>query len=290
MSNSVSSTRLGLLHPGAMGVTVGATLVAGGADVLWASAGRSDATRRRADAAGLRDVGSLDTLVGAAEAIVSVCPPDAASLVLEAVLACGFRGTYLDANAITPERAWSMAERAEAAGVRFVDGGIVGPPATAPGTTWLHLSGPAAGTLVDAFDAGPLAVSVVSDRVGDASALKMCYAAFTKGSTALLAAQLATARALGVQEALEVQWERDEPGSAERARERVQRVTAKAWRFEGEMHEIAATFATAGLPEGFHAAAADVYARLARFKDDPVRPSLETVLDALAPTGRAPTG
>jgi len=285
MSSSVGSTRFGLLHPGAMGATVGATLVAGGADVTWASEGRSDATRRRADAAGLRDVVSLDALVGGADAIVAVCPPDAAQVVMEAVLARGFRGTYLDANAIAPERAWRMVERAEDAGARFVDGGIVGPPATAHGTTWLHLSGTEAATLQHAFAAGPLAATVVSDRVGDASALKMCYAAFTKGSTALLAAQLATARALGVQEALEGQWERDEPGSAERARERVRRVTAKAWRFEGEMLEIAATFAAAGLPEGFHQAAAGVYARLARFKDDPERPPLEAVLDALARDG-----
>ncbi|TVR87808.1 MAG: DUF1932 domain-containing protein [Trueperaceae bacterium] len=282
MSSTAPSARFGLLHPGAMGVTVGATLVAGGADVTWASAGRSAATRRRAEAAGLRDVGSLDALVGGADTIVSVCPPDAASLVLEAVLALGFRGSYLDANAIAPERACSMAERAEAAGARFVDGGIVGPPATTHGTTWLHLSGPEARTLLGHFGAGPLAANVVSDRVGDASALKMCYASFTKGSTALLAAQLATARVFGVQAALEAQWERDEPGSAERARERVRRVTAKAWRFEGEMHEIAATFAAAGLPEGFHQAAAGVYARLARFKDDTERPALEAVLDALA--------
>jgi 3-hydroxyisobutyrate dehydrogenase-like beta-hydroxyacid dehydrogenase len=268
-----------------MGVTVGTTLVAGGADVTWASEGRSDATRGRAVTAGLRDVGSLDALVGSADTIVAVCPPDAAQVVLEAVLARGFQGTYLDANAIAPERACSMAERAEAAGARFVDGGIIGPPATAPGTTWLHLSGPEAGALQGAFGAGPLAANVVSDRVGDASAVKMCYAAFTKGSTALLAAQLATARALGVQEALEDQWERDEPGAAERARERVRRVTAKAWRFEGEMHEIAATFAAAGLPEGFHQAAADVYARLAGFKDDAGRPALEAVLDALARDG-----
>ena len=265
-----------------MGVTVGATLVAGGADVTWASAGRSDATLRRAEAAGLRDVGSLDALVVGADTIVSVCPPDAASLVLEAVLGLGFQGSYLDANAIAPERACSMAERAEAAGARFVDGGIVGPPATTHGTTWLHLSGPEARPLLAHFDAGPLAANVVSDRVGDASALKMCYASFTKGSTALLAAQLATARVFGVQTALEAQWERDEPGSAERARERVRRVTAKAWRFEGEMHEIAATFAAAGLPEGFHEAAAGVYARLARFKGDTERPALEAVLDALS--------
>ena len=271
----------GLLHPGAMGATVGATLRAGGADVVWASDGRSGATRERAANAGLRDVGRLEALVAAADTIVSVCPPHAAEALAETVVALGFRGCFLDANAVAPARALALRDRIEGAGGRFVDGGIVGPPAVRPGTTWLHLSGPDASALADAFAAGPLALNVVSERVGDASALKMCYAAFTKGSTALLAAQLATARSFGVQAALEAQWERDEPGSVERAEARLRRVTAKAWRFEGEMHEIAATFAAAGLPGTFHAAAAEVYARLAGFRDEAEPPALEAVLAAL---------
>jgi 3-hydroxyisobutyrate dehydrogenase-like beta-hydroxyacid dehydrogenase len=280
MDPASDAPRVGLLHPGAMGATVGATLRAGGADVLWASAGRSQATCERAREVGLRDVATLDALVAQAGWIVSVCPPHAAEAVASAVVARGFRGVYLDANAVAPERALALRGRIEAGGGRFVDGGIIGPPATRPGTTWLHLSGSAATTLAAAFAAGPLAAGVVSDRVGDASALKMCYAAFTKGSTALLAAQLAVAGALGVRAALEAQWERDEPGSAARVAARLRRATSKAWRFEGEMHEISATFAAAGLPAGFHAAAADVYARLARFRDAD-EPDLEAVLAAL---------
>ncbi len=272
---------VGLLHPGAMGVTVGATLRAGGADVVWASAGRSDASRARAEEAGLRDVGDLAALVDAADWIVSVCPPDAAERLAAEVARLGFGGTYCDANAVAPARTLAMQALISAAGADYVDGGIVGPPAARPGTTWLHLSGPGADVMVPAFASGPLAAVVVSDRVGDASALKMCYAAFTKGSTALLAAQLACAQALGVRSALEAQWERDEPGSSGAAAARLRRVTAKAWRFEGEMHEIAATFAASDLPVGFHAAAAEIYARLAGFRRQPGAPSLEQVLEAL---------
>ncbi len=281
MDHASPTPTVGLLHPGAMGVTVGATLRAGGADVVWVSAGRSAVTRARAEAAGLRDVADLDALVAQSDWIVSVCPPHAAEEVVHDVVLRGFTGTYLDANAIAPARAQVLRERIETGGGRFIDGGIVGPPATRSGTTWLHLSGPGAEPLALACAAGPLAASVVSDRVGDASALKMCYAAFTKGSTALLAAQLATARAFGVQAALEVQWERDDPGSAARAAARLRRVTAKAWRFEGEMHEISATFAAAGLPSGFHEAAAEVYARLAGFRQQADEPSLAVVLEAL---------
>lgn len=282
MTTTKSGPRVGLLHPGAMGVTVGATLRAGGASVAWASDGRSAATRRRADDAGLRDASSLARLVRESDVIVSVCPPDSADALANEVIALGFTGIYLDANAIAPERAWSLEGRLSAAGARFVDGGIVGPPAIDPGTTTLHLSGPDAAEVAAAFNAGPLEVAIVSDRVGDASALKMCYAAYTKGVTALRAAQLAAAEALGVRSALVAQWERDEPGAGAAAAARVRRVTAKAWRFEGEMHEIAATFASAGLPDGFHSAAAEVYARLAGFKDATPEPELETVLARLS--------
>ena len=110
----------------------------------------------------------------------------------------------------------------------------------------------------------------------------MCYAAYTKGTTALLSAILATAEVDGVRPELMVQWERDWPGFPAQAEGRARRVTAKAWRFAGEMEEISATFSEAGLPGGFHAAAADLYRRLAHFKDAAELPSLEEVLASLA--------
>ena len=114
-----------------------------------------------------------------------------------------------------------------------------------------------------------------------ASALKMCFAAYTKGTTALLAAILATAESLGVREALFEQWNRDGSDFAGQTTQRVRRVTAKAWRFAGEMEEIATTFREAGMSGDFHAAAADIYRRLASFKGATTTPSLEDVLDAL---------
>ena len=109
----------------------------------------------------------------------------------------------------------------------------------------------------------------------------MCYAAYTKGTTALLCAILGAAERLGVREELQHQWAHDDAGFPDQVAQRVQRVTAKAWRFAGEMDEIAATFQEAGLPGGFHQAAADVYRRMARFKDAPATPDLAEVLAAL---------
>jgi 3-hydroxyisobutyrate dehydrogenase-like beta-hydroxyacid dehydrogenase len=172
------------------------------------------------------------------------------------------------------------------AGVMFVDGGIIGEPAWEKGRTWLYLSGTEAERVAKCFSAGPLETSVIGDSMGKASALKMCYAAHTKGTTALLCAILAAAEELGVREELEVQWSREESDFAERVTERVRRVTAKAWRFAGEMDEISTTFRGAGVPGEFHGAAGDIYRRIAHFKGAAETPSLATVLEALIRDGR----
>lgn len=277
----MQKTRLGLLHPGNMGISVGAAAQNSGIEVYWASAARSDQTRARAGKYKLLDAGNVESLVQKCEILISVCPPHAAEEVADQVLGHGFKGLFVEANAISPGRAAHIGDKLQAAGVSFVDGGIVGGPAWEPGRTWLYLSGSEAGQVVDCFTAGPLETTILGEKIGQASALKMCYAAWTKGSTALLTGILATADRLEVWDALAVQWERNWPGFPEEAEGRARRVTAKAWRFAGEMDEIAATFAGAGLPDGFHAAAADLYGRMAHFKDAPATPSLEDVLGAL---------
>jgi len=275
------STCLGILHPGEMGISVAASALRGGHDACWASEGRSDATRARAEKHGLRDLGTVDRLCEECAILVSICPPHAAEAVARDVAAAGFQGLYLDANAISPERACRLGRTITEAGAGFVDGGIIGGPAWEPGRTWLYLSGPRAAELPAYFSAGPLETGVLGERIGAASALKMCYAAYTKGTTALLCAVLAASEQLEVRGALEQQWARDDPGFPEQAARRVRGVTAKAWRFEGEMREISATLAEAGLPEGFHKAAAEIYHRMANFKDATDIPSLQEVIESL---------
>ena len=273
---------IGLLHPGEMGVSLAATMQNSGHAVYWASDGRSPQTRARAERHNLRDAGTLADLCAACAAIVSVYPPEAAETLAADVLARGFRG-LLDANAISPQSARRMADTFAAAGAAFVDGGIIGGPAWQPDSTWLYLSGPAANTVASYFAAGPLETVVLSNAAGQASALKMVYAAWSKGTTALLAAVLAAAEALDVRAELEAQWARDGSELDETATPRVRRVTRKAWRFAGEMDEIGDTLSDAGLPDGFHRAAAEVYRRLADFRGRAELPALEEVLAALLP-------
>lgn len=165
--------------------------------------------------------------------------------------------------------------------IQFVDGGIIGGPVRSRGETRLYLSGEYADEVASCFSKGPLETKVIGREIGKASALKMCYAAYTKGTTALLSAILAVAESLDIREELYQQWDMDEPGYSEQVNRRVARVSAKAWRFEGEMKEIASTFTEAGLPGGFHDAAMEVYRRMAHFKDSNETPPLEDILKAL---------
>ena len=274
-------SKIGILHPGEMGISIAASAIANGHRVYWLSDGRSDKTRARAEKHRLVELGTLHEFCEVCEIILSVCPPHSAEEVASAVLEAGFTGLYLDANAISPVRAIKVGQMLEAGGIRFVDGGIIGGPAWAPQETWLYLSGRYSDELAACFTHGPLETKIISADIGKASALKMCYAAHTKGTTALLAAILAAAESLEVREALFEQWDMDKTGFSEEVNRKVRRVTGKAWRFEGEMKEIAATFREAGLPDGFHQAAAEVYQRMAGFKDAAETPSLNNVIKAL---------
>ena len=274
-------TKVGVLHPGEMGVSIAASANNNGHQVYWASQGRSEKTRSRAEKHKLGEVGTISQLCHASEIIFSVCPPHAAEDVAMSVIEAGYKGLFLDANAISPQRSKKIGQLMEANGIRFVDGGIIGGPAWAPKETCLYLSGKDANVIADCFMNGPLETKIIGNDIGKASALKMCYAAYSKGTTALLATVLATAESLGVRGELYAQWDMDEPGFAKQAEGRVTRVAARAWRFEGEMREIASTFQEAGLPDGFHKAAAEVYSQLAGFKDFDQTAAFDVVLKAL---------
>jgi 3-hydroxyisobutyrate dehydrogenase-like beta-hydroxyacid dehydrogenase len=247
--------RIGLLHPGEMGAAVGATLEACGHELLWDPRGRSEATRRRAEQAGL--IASAD--VRTADIIISVCPPSAALEVAASV--SGTPALVIDANAVSPSTATEIGRVING---RSVDGAIVGPPPRTPGTTRIYLSGSHADEASRLF-AGTLLEPIVLDgNPAAASALKMAYAAWTKGSAALLLATMQTARAYGLEAALRAEWELSQPTLAERLERAQESARAKGWRWVGEMLEIAATFADAEQPAGFHQAAAEVFERFPR--------------------------
>ena len=266
-----------------MGAAVGATLVARGERILWASAGRSEATRARAEAARLDDVGEVDELCRRCDVLISVCPPHAAQDVARRVE--GFAGIYLDANAVSPE----TARRISASLPRFVDGGIVGPPPREAGTTRLYISGEEAGSVAALFAGTTVEAKLVPGEPGAASAVKMAYAGWTKGSAALLLATRALARAEGVEETLVQEWRMSLPELDAQSVAASRSARGKGWRWVGEMHEIASAFAACGLPREFHDAAAEVYDRVSR-RSAMGESDLDGVLQALGdPPPHRPT-
>jgi 3-hydroxyisobutyrate dehydrogenase-like beta-hydroxyacid dehydrogenase len=252
--------RIGLLHPGEMGAAAGAALAGAGHRVVWASEGRSPRTAERAAAAGLDDLGTVAAVAAGVELLVSVCPPHGAVELAREVTAAGFAGVYLDANAVAPDTAREVGRLVVEAGGRFVDGGIIGPPPTRPGTTRLYLSGPDAVEVSEAWVTPLVETHVVSEWPGAASALKLAYAAWTKGSAALLLAVRAAAETEGVSDWLLDEWRTSQPDLADRCAGAARSALAKGWRWAGEMEEIATMLAAGGLPAGFHTAAAEVFA------------------------------
>ena len=253
-------TKILLLHPGAMGSSLGRNLVENGHGVLWVSENRSAATAARAVDDQLSRVTTLAEALSQVEIVLSVCPPENAVEVGRAVARTGFEGVYCDANAIAPATAQSLLE---IYGERYVDGGIVGPPARSGGHTRLYLSGPSASLIANLFKATRVQAEVVLGEPLVASAIKMCYAAYTKGSAALILGIRALAEHCGASDVLREEWDRSQNSLWDRSERIGPGTSRKAWRFAPEMREIAKTFDNAGLPPGFHEAAAEIYSRMA---------------------------
>ena len=271
--------RVSVLHPGAMGASIAAAMSSAGHQVIGVAGGRSLATINRAREAQVTLVETLEEAMNQVDVVVSICPPEAAVDVGRDVQLTGYNGIYVDGNAVSPRTAAAIGEFF---GDKFVDGGIVGPPAWREGATRFYLSGLMANDVATLFAGTLVTAKAIGGGAGAASALKMCYAAYTKGSSALVLAIRALAEDNGVTEALLTEWDVSQKGMRESSERSAVRTSPKAWRFAGEMREIAATFDAAGLPDGFHLAAAEIYERMAHFKnEDSV--GLEQVIEALLP-------
>jgi 3-hydroxyisobutyrate dehydrogenase-like beta-hydroxyacid dehydrogenase len=279
------SRDIGIVSPGAMGAAVGRSLVGVGHHVVVALGGRSTRSVARAREAGLDDVGTLQRLADESDLVVSIVPPASALEVATMLARAGNRRpgwTLVDANAISPMRAREVAETVVRSGGRYVDGGIIGGPPRPGSRTELFVSGEGASSVAAALGTVELVVTDLGPDPTAASALKMCYASWSKGTAALLLEIRALARSRGVDEALVQLWERTQPSVLARSNEQAG-VAARAWRWVDEMDEIARTFEASGLPGGAAAAASLLYERLAAFKDAEGSPSLAELLGAILP-------
>lgn len=248
-----------ILSPGDMGAATGRVLHDAGVDVLTCLEGRSALTRLRAGEAGIEDC-SLDDLLRRADIVLSILVPAEAAatagLVAEAMRRTGATPVYADCNAVAPRTALAIERTIREAGAPFIDAGIIGPPPGAGVSTRFHCSGPDTAPFEVLGQYG-LDVRRVGPEVGQASGLKMVYAASSKGTTALWTALMVAARALGLQDALLGEFG-DSPVAAAHLRA-IPSMPRRARRWVGEMEEIATTFRDLGLTPRILEGAADIY-------------------------------
>jgi 3-hydroxyisobutyrate dehydrogenase-like beta-hydroxyacid dehydrogenase len=285
-------TTVGIVSPGAMGSAVGAAYRAAGSRVVGTVAGRSGRTSSLAEGSGLELLPDLDAVVGAADLVLSIVPPDraleAAAAIAAAAGRTGRKPLVSDWNAVSPATVRLLGETLAGVGLELVDGSISGGPPRADYRTRVYLSGRRAAALAESAPAW-IDARIVGDEVGLASAVKMCTASMYKGSTALLLHALATAQAHGVLPQVLDDLGDAFPRQIEHAGRQLAVAAAKAERFVGEMHEIAATQESVGLTPALFDAVAEVYRAVAATplaahapEAVPPAPELADVLERLA--------
>ena len=258
---------IGVVSPGDMGQAIAGRLKEAGLNVYTPLEGRSERTKALARAAGITDSGSMEKLVATCELVISVINPGESLNVVRQVAAAmkktGRKIAFADLNAVSPQTARDADRIIRDAGGMFIDGGIIGPPPRGEkDKPRIYVSGPDA-YLMEQINHPNLLIRVMSERIGDASGVKMCYAAMTKGTTALAVELLVAARKLGVEQALEKELRDSRADVFDWQMKTLPSVPPKAYRWVPEMQEIAKTFGELGMTRRIFEGATDMYAMMA---------------------------
>ena len=264
----IGSPTIAVMFPGDMGHAVASLLRGHGLRVITSLGGRSERTHALAEKAGIDVVTNDRILIEEADLLLSILVPAAAepfaNSIASKIKQAGKTIAYVDCNAIAPETTKRIGGVIEDAGGIFIDAGIIGPPPRhGSQSTRFYTSGAQASRFAELNGFG-LDVRVIGDAIGDASAVKMCYAALTKGTTALMTGLSITAERLGVSDPLRAEFELSQASMMDRMRGHVPGMVPKAHRWVGEMEEIAKTFAAAGVTPKIFEGAADVYEDVAK--------------------------
>ena len=259
--------KIGVVSPGDMGQAIAVRLKESGFDMYTALSGRSDRTKALAREAGLSDCGSLEKLVATCDLIISVLNPGEAGSVArstaQAMKASSRAIAYADLNAVSPQTTREMDAAIRDAGGLFIDGGIIGPPPRGEkARPRIYVSGPHA-YLFEQIRHPNLLIRILSERVGDASGIKMCYGAMTKGITALAVELLMASRQLGIEHALEQELRESRNDVFDWQMKNIASMPPKAYRWVPEMQEIAKTFGELGLTRRILEGATDMYELIA---------------------------
>lgn len=265
MNEPAVPATIGVLGLGAMGAGVAADLKASGFRVVSTFAGRSPASIGRAARAGIECLPSLAEVVGACDTFLSIVPADQAEPLADAVCAAlsGRSLHFVDCNSITPAKSLRIAARVAAAGACYSDGGIIGPPPGGRVKTRLYVSGPSAGVL-ERMHSDRMPVIRLGSGLNQATQMKVLFSAANKGTIALLTNVLAAAREVGLLERVTGELDAVLPGLLSGVRVSAPNLENTAARWSIEMADLADALQDMGAQGGYHRAALDGFAHLAR--------------------------
>ena len=253
---------IAILSPGDMGHGVGMALGKHGYDVITCLAGRSQRTRDLAQAGNFRGVPTLEVLLEEADLILSILVPahaeGVAQSVADAMRYSGTRKPFADCNAVSPETSKRLESIINSAGGDYIDAGIIGGSPARGAEPRFYTSGPHS-SIMDELDGQGIVIRNVGGVAGRASSVKMCYASFTKGTSALQVAMMTAAQSLGVYDELAAELSSSQSENLSRMEGNVPRLPSNAGRWIGEMEEIAATFDSAGVTPHLHLGAAEIF-------------------------------
>ena len=245
-----------------MGKVVGQVLIEHGMPVMTCLEGRSERTAARAREVGIECVATYGDLVADVDVLLSILvpaeAPAAATAVASEIASSRLDLLYVDCNAIAPTTSRRIGEIITTAGGRFADAGIIGPPPREEGCTRFYASGEHATDLGALGDFG-LDVRVIGNEIGQASSLKMCYAASTKGRFAIFLELLAAAHKMGLYDVLIAELGLSQPAVLADMGRTLPGIPPKSGRWIGEMEEIATTFGDLGMTDQIFHGVADIY-------------------------------
>lgn len=254
--------RIGFMTPGDMGQAVAMQLKQKGYTVMTALEKRSERSRKMAAEIGLVDLGSIARMTAECDLIMSVMNPGAglefATEAAAAIKTQSRKPVFIDCNAVAPDTMYAIDKVIRDAGSRCLDGGIIGPPPRGGAKTNLYVSGPGAADLKQ-LENDFLRVHILTEKLGDASAVKMCYSAFNKGTQGLVLETLMAAERLGVADIVEQQLRASRADALESFLKALPQLPPKAYRWVPEMHEIARTFQGVGMTPRIFQGEADMF-------------------------------
>ena len=209
---------IGMLGFGEVGGIFGADFASAGVhvtvyDKLFDVTPAREALLARARTARVRPADSLHEAVRGAELVIAAVTASSAPLVASQAAAALRPGQlYLDVNSVSPETKGKIAATIGKSGADFVEAAVVAQVAPQRLKVPMLLGGARAGELAQRLQSMGMDTTAVSDRIGVASAIKMCRSVVMKGLAALAIEALFAARRYGAEDAVIASLDATYPG------------------------------------------------------------------------------